>query len=232
MTKLTLVPLVAALGAAVLAGCSDNSSNAKAVVGPVVPVEDRAYYILPPGNFGGLPTTENSLDQLALYDGLTPLRSNVTDADIERLFLPEDFQPIGETFEEPTGRDGTTVLYDEFGIAHITGLTREDMAFGAGWVAARDRGVLLSLARGPSRAAVADVPGIDAFELVTSAQSFIPTAATEQLVTDQVDLIVEIYGDEGRQIVAEAQAYVDGMNAYYATNGGAPEVPYLSLIHI
>ena len=37
-------------------------------------VADTAKYILPPGNFGGLPTTTNSLDQLPLYDGLTPLR--------------------------------------------------------------------------------------------------------------------------------------------------------------
>lgn len=226
MIKLPVAPLVAALGAALLVGCSDNSSNAGAVVGPTVPVEDRAYYILPPGNFGGLPTTENSRDQLPLYDGLTPLRGNVTDADIERLFLPEDFQPIGETVAEPTGRDGTTVLYDEFGVAHITGLTREDMAFGAGWVTARDRGLLVSLGRGPSRVAVADVPGINAFGLVTSGQSFIPTAETEQLVTDQVNLIEEVYGDEGREIIAEAQAYADGMNAYYAANGGGPEVPY------
>ena len=28
---------------------------------------DVARYILPPGNYGGLPTTENSTDQLPLY---------------------------------------------------------------------------------------------------------------------------------------------------------------------
>ena len=44
-----------------LLGCSDSNSN-----GPSpAQAEDRAYYILPPGNYGGLPTTENSLDQLA-----------------------------------------------------------------------------------------------------------------------------------------------------------------------
>ena len=58
---------------------------------------DTARYILPPGNFGGLPTTPNSTDQLPLYSGLTPLRDDVTKADINNLFLPEDFKPIGET---------------------------------------------------------------------------------------------------------------------------------------
>ncbi len=37
--------------------------------------EDRSFYILPPGNYGGLPTTAQSTDQLPLYDGLTPART-------------------------------------------------------------------------------------------------------------------------------------------------------------
>ena len=101
---------------------------------------------------------------------------------------------------------------------HITGETREDMAFGAGWVTARDRGLLIDLGRGPARAAVADVPGIDAFSLVTSGQTFTPSAATEQLVTDQVQVILDTYGDEGEEIIADAQAYADGLTAYWEAN--------------
>jgi acyl-homoserine lactone acylase PvdQ len=183
---------------------------------------DRAHYILPPGNYGGLPTNEHSLDQLPLYDGLTPLRGNVTDADIEQFFIPQNFQPVGETVEEPTGRPGTTILYDEYGIAHISGETREDMAFGAGWVTARDRALLLTLARGPARAAIADVPGLDAFAILISGQSFVPSTEAEQLVTDQVNLILEVYGDEGDQIIADAQAYSDGINAWREVNGSNP----------
>ena len=180
--------------------------------------EDRSFYILPPGNYGGLPKTDESTDQLALYDGLTPLRGDVTDGDIESLFLPQDFAPIGATTEEPTGRAGTTIVYDEFGIPHITGETREDMAFGAGWVTARDRGLLIELGRGPARAAVADVPGVDAFSLVTSGQTFTPSAATEQLVTDQIQVILDEYGEEGREIISDAQAYADGLTAYWEAN--------------
>ncbi|HUF98617.1 MAG TPA: penicillin acylase family protein [Ilumatobacter sp.] len=191
---------------------------------PGIVTEDRAYYILPPGNYGGLPTNDDSLDQLALYDGLTPLRDDITDADLDEFFLPANFEPIGETTIEETGRDGTTVVYDEFGVAHITGVTREDMAFGAGWVAARDRGLLIELGRGPARVAVADVPGIDAFSLVTSAQQFVPSAATEQLVTDQVEAIREEYPEEGEEIIAELQAYADGLNAYWEATG-SEQVP-------
>lgn len=197
-----------------IAGCSGSDND------------DRAYYVLPPGNYGGLPANENSLDQLPLYDGLTPLRGNVTNADIQRFFIPENLQPVGETVEESTGRPGTTILYDEFGVAHITGKTRADVAFGAGWVTMRDRSFLITLGRSASRIAVADVPGINAFEILLTGQTFVPSAQTEQLVTDQVDLIIEVHGAEGIEIIADAQAYADGMNAYEVANGINNANPY------
>jgi acyl-homoserine lactone acylase PvdQ len=196
---------------------TDPPGTAASAPAPVT--EDRAYYVLPPGNYGGLPTNEDSYDQMALYDGLTPLRGDVDDADLDEFFLPQNFAPVGATRTEETGRDGTTIVYDEYGIAHVTGDTRADVAFGAGWVTARDRALLLSLGRGPARAAVADIPGIDAFSLVTSAQSFVPSAATEQLVTDQVQLLIDTYGAEGEEIVADAAAYADGVNAYWQATG-------------
>jgi hypothetical protein len=33
---------------------------------------DIARYVLPPGNYGGIPTNAHSFDQLSLYSGLTP----------------------------------------------------------------------------------------------------------------------------------------------------------------
>ena len=33
-------------------------------------------------------------------------------------------------------------------------------------------------------------------------------------MTDQVKLIVDTYGDKGREIIADAQAEADGINAY------------------
>ena len=158
---------------------------------------DLARYILPPGNFGGVPFTANSTDQLPLYSGLTPLRDNITAADIDHFYLPEDFQPIAPPHEEVTGRPGLQLVYDAYGIPHVYGQTRADVAFGAGWTTARDRGLLLQVGRGPARVAVADVPNIDAFSLVTSLQSFTPSAEAEALVTQQAQLLVDTYGAEG-----------------------------------
>jgi hypothetical protein len=207
------------IGAALaLAVSASTAASGVANTSPVASRADRAYYILPPGNFGGFPPTEQSLDQLPLYDALTPLRGNVTDADIQRNFLPDNFAPVGASHIEDTGHSGTTIVYDSYGVPHITGVTRADLAFGAGWVTARDRGLLLQLGRGPARVAVADVPGIDAFGLVTSGQTFVPSAPTEQLVTNQVRLIESTYGNKGRQIIADAQAEADGINAYFVAH--------------
>jgi acyl-homoserine lactone acylase PvdQ len=103
-------------------------------------------------------------------------------------------------------------------VPHITGRTRYDLAFGAGWVTARDRGLLIAVGRGPARAAVADIPGINAFGLVTSGQSYVPSPEVEAQVTAQQALLVRTYGAKGRQVLRDAQAYADGINAYWRAN--------------
>lgn len=211
-------------GACTSDGGDDASPTSTSVAGGA-PTEDVARYILPPGNYGGLPVTESSLDQLPLYDGLTPLRGDISDADLEEHFIPEDFTPIEPTTVEETGRDGLEIVYDAFGVPHITGETREDVAFGAGWVTARDRDLLIGLARGPARAAALDVPGLDAFGLVTSGQSFVPSAAAEDQLEQQWDLIVETYGEEGEEMRADADAGAAGANAFYEARGEPIDPP-------
>ncbi len=179
---------------------------------------DIARYVLPPGNYGGLPTGPHSLDQLPLYSGLTPLRRHISMADVFHSYLPMNFRPIGATQNEPVGRTDVRVTYDSYGIPHIKGKTRAAMMFGAGWVMGRDRGLLFQFGRDPARAAVADIPGLDAFSLVTSATPFKPSAETEALVTQQRQRLVRAYGAEGRQILRDMANYTSGVNAYYRTN--------------
>ncbi len=188
---------------------------------------DIARYVLPPGNYGGIPTGPHSLDQLPLYTGLTPLRRNVSMSDVFKFYLPMDFRPIGATHIEPVGRSDVTVTYDAYGIPHIKGKTRAGMEFGAGWVMAKDRGLLFQFGRNPARAAVADIPGLNAFSLVTSATPYEPSAEAEALVTQQRQELVRAYGAEGRQILTDMTNYTAGANAYYTTNhlpipGGRP----------
>ena len=93
--------------------------------------------------------------------------------DVFHFYLPMDFKPIGATTGRAgAGRSDVTVTYDSYGIPHIKGTTRAGLMYGAGWVTARDRSLLFNFGREPARAAVADIPGLDAFSLVTSATPF------------------------------------------------------------
>jgi acyl-homoserine lactone acylase PvdQ len=174
-----------------------------------------AWTILPPGENGSLAFDRNTRDQVGLYDGLTPLRGSVTAAHVRRYFKPA---PLGLGAQRPRRRErprpGVTILRDSFGVAHVTGRTERDVAFGAGWVAAADRGILLQLIRGPARLAALDVPGLDPFALALSGRRFEPSAETEAFLANQLDAL-RSQGALGRRISTIVDWYAAGINAWY-----------------
>ena len=187
--------------------------------------QDVTYNVLPPGESGAVPADPNSTDQLALYDGLTPLMGNVTAADLTKYYKSEQFGLGGATGRpETTPRPGLTIVRDSWDVPHINGQTRADVEFGAGWVTAEDRGLFIDAIRGPARVAALDVPGVDAFSLATSGGSFTPSAATEQVLTQEQQLI-EATGPKGRQTLLDMDSYVAGINAYRAQIHGT-EAPW------
>jgi acyl-homoserine lactone acylase PvdQ len=95
--------------------------------------------------------------------------------------------------------------------------------FGSGWVVAEDRGLLMQAGRGPARVAALDVPGINAFGLVTSLQSFIPTAAADRFVARQASVLTR--SKKGRQVLRDVDAWLAGINAYDRRNIPAASRP-------
>ena len=107
--------------------------------------------VLPPGQNGGLTFDRNTSDQAKLYDGLTPLRGKVTQKALERWFKPA---PLGgglKPVRTERPRKGVVVERDRYGVPRVRGTSEANVAYGAGWVTAEDRGLLLNLIRGPSR---------------------------------------------------------------------------------
>ena len=96
---------------------------------------DTARYILPPGNYGGLPTTANSRDQLPLYDGA---HAAARQRHRRRHRQPLPARELRAGRRDPRGArpagPGLTIVYDAYGVPHVNGKTRADLAFGAGWV--------------------------------------------------------------------------------------------------
>ena len=175
-----------------------------------------ALNVLPPGEAAD--SSANSTDQLALYDGLTPLWNAVSPSNVRHFFKRETFGLEGKAQRvEDTGRKGLTIKRDKWGVAHITGKTRADVLFGSGYVTAEDRNLLMQLVRGPSRIAALDVPGLNAFSLALSGRIFIPSQQTEDFLAAQYEVLQT--SAKGRRIIADIDAFVEGVNAFIQKTG-------------
>ncbi len=174
--------------------------------------------VLPPGQNGGLNFDRNTNDQAKLYDGLTPLRGNVSQTAIERWFKPAPLDRGPKPVRTERPRKGVVVERDRYGVPRVRGTSEENVAYGAGWVTAEDRGLLLNLIRGPSRAAALDVPGIDPLQLALSGKTFVPSGETEAFLANQMDALRRS-GADGKRMAAIVTAYASGINAYYARQG-------------
>lgn len=174
-----------------------------------------SYSVLPPGENGGLTFDRNTNDQVKLYDGLTSRFNQVTNADLRRFFKPA---PLGLAGEKPAKtvrpRKGVTIRRDRFGVPYVQGTTQEDVAFGAGYATAVDRGLLLALIRGPARIAALDIPGLDPISLALSGRTFVPSAETEAFLAKQVPAL-EAKGARGKLMARLLRSYAAGINAYY-----------------
>jgi len=189
-----------------------------AAAGAAAPADHAllALNILPPGEGANTPDLTS---QISMYDGLTPLQGNVTAKDLTHYYKQETLG-LGGVKPRSTVRpkSGVTIYRDSFGVPHVYGTTRENTEFGAGWVTAEDRGLYLQLLRGPARLSALDVPGYDAFSVALSARQFVPSAQTEAFLATQATLAQKT--KQGRQLLADVDAYIRGINAYFKSKGG------------
>src|SRR4051794_37208726 len=143
-----------------------------------------ARNIIPSGQYGSIPPVPGADTQALMYDALTPLFDNVTDADLMSKFKSEQFG-VGEDgpgIVEPLPRAGVTVVRDKYNVPHITGASRDDVTWAMGWILGEDRGLLLAQARDAARLAAIDAPNIDAFGLVIDLKQYTPTKQVDKII--------------------------------------------------
>lgn len=188
-----------------------------------------AYQILAPGEEGGLKPGPYSTDQGELYNALTKHRGHVSQRVLEEDYVSEKFGTVGAVLgTEFTGRPGLEIVRDSHDIPHIYGATRGDVMFGSGWVAAKDRGLLLELGLGPAYAAALSIPGVNAFELLLTDRSFTPSAEAVQWVAEQKRVLLE-KGAEGEQVLEDLENWAEGVNAYEETLPEAERLPKVNV---
>src|SRR3954452_7777306 len=175
-----------------------------------------ALNIIPSGQYGGFPVPAGADQQALMYDGLTPLFDQVTAPDLTKYFKSEALGAAGSpapTTNEPVPRKGVTIVRDSFNVPHITGKTRDDVTWAAGWVLEEDRGLLLAQGRYPARMAALDAPGIDAFGLVTGLKQVTVTKQADKIIGRAQTGALKRAGKEGRGLLHDIDVYVKGINA-------------------
>jgi acyl-homoserine lactone acylase PvdQ len=167
--------------------------------------------------------------QALMYDRLTPLGRNITDAVMQPSFdgtgyfksarmLPAD-DPSLITDETITSGDlSARIRRDAYGVPHIYSSTDDGVIFGAGYVAAQDRSLLLEQARDNGMAAAIDMPGPSAIELVLDLYDYEPTARVRREVIRRQTRALRRSGADGRQVLRDIDTYLVGINRWYSAN--------------
>ena len=213
--KLTALAIVMA-AAVVMPASAGASAKDYAII---------ARDIIPSGQYGAVPPPAGATTQAMMYDALTPLFNHVTPADVVSDFKPE---PVGTAGSGPLRTEtvphaGVRIVRDGYDVPHIYGTTRDDVTWGAGWVEAEDRGLLLAQARYDSLVAAIDAPGLSALNLISGLENFKPSAQTETEVGKQTGMLLAA-GAKGRAVLHDIDLYLQGINAYFSSHGssGAP----------
>ncbi|MFJ6854783.1 penicillin acylase family protein [Streptomyces sp. NPDC091271] len=184
--------------------------------------------ILPPGENGNATLVEilgnkafgthpaHSDDQLDRYNGLVEGHTGLTDRKLTDFFNDASFGVAADQVESVTKpREDVTITRDKkSGVPHIKGTTRYGTEFGAGFAAGQDRLWLMDLFRHIGRGQLTSFAG-GALANQGLEQQFWPQAPyTEADLAAQVERIRTTEGARGEQAMADAQAYVDGINSY------------------
>jgi acyl-homoserine lactone acylase PvdQ len=173
--------------------------------------------------------------QALMYDRLTPKFRDVTDADLtpsndgsgyfksEALLDENDPSFVTSDVVSGTvaGRDGALtarIRRDAYGVANVYSDTDDGVIFGAGYVTAQDRFLLLAVARKDAYAAAVDIPGVATDKLILGAGDYSPSKA----VIDEVDRTqtraLETGGSDGRRVLHDIDTYLAGINTWLAAN--------------
>jgi acyl-homoserine lactone acylase PvdQ len=198
------------------------------------------YNIVPPGQAGlynaaDFATFEatgarpaHTTDQEGMYANLLNVAPNLQASQLSKYYKSSAFystiQP-GDKVETVLGHPGTVVVRDaQFGVPHIFGSTRYDTEFGSGYASAEDRLFMMDVLRhygrgqlssflGPSPSTLAMDCGIDA----VAGYSETELQAQVDKLPSEFPQPITVNGhteSEGQQIIDDANAYVDGVNAY------------------
>ncbi len=171
--------------------------------------------------------------QAKMYNRLTPLYRDIGEAQVtastdgsgyfKSAALLKADDPSLITDETITGTAGgkavsARIRRDNYGVPHIFSDTDAGVTFGAGYVTAADRSLLLNQARYNGIASLADLPGVSGINLVLGLYDYQPSKSVTAAVTKQQTDSLNAAGAQGKQVLRDIDIYLVGINKWYAAN--------------
>jgi acyl-homoserine lactone acylase PvdQ len=178
--------------------------------------------ILPPGqdgfvaSNGGAPGPHTG-DQRGMYDALIRAVPGLGAADLTAYFKDATITPPGAPESSVTPRPGVVISRDAFGVPHVVGETRADVFFGAGYATAQDRLFFADILRHMGRGRLSEFLGgvLPPGDTLGFDRTYYQAAGhSEAELQAIVDEGPSRNPELGPKVVADAQAFTDGMNAY------------------
>src|SRR3954454_5703230 len=154
------------------------------------------------------------LSQRDAYEGLEQAGPTFTLADLDRYYKDSSFGVLpGGAASTETPKAGVTIVRDaKFSVPRITGKTRSDVMWGAGYASAEDRLFFMDVLRHTAEGTMTSLLG-SSYEAADSKQLGLENRSPTEL-TDQIESLPQTSGAEGSQVLQDIQDYVDGINAF------------------
>ncbi|MCD6728338.1 MAG: penicillin acylase family protein [Solirubrobacteraceae bacterium] len=185
-------------------------------------------------SWGSAPGILPADTQARMYDRLTPLFRNVTDAQLvpsadgsgwfksAKLLAESDpsFVLTQNVAGEVAGIGPVSarIKRDPYGVPHVYAGTDAGVIFGAGYATAQDRSLLLNQARFNGIASLIDVPGVSGIQLLLGLYDYKPSAKIVSEITRQQTAALNAAGTQGKQVLRDIDTYIAGINLWYSQN--------------
>jgi acyl-homoserine lactone acylase PvdQ len=194
--------------------------------------------VIPHGQFepgvpwAGAPGLLPAETQANMYNRLTPLFRDVTDAQLQpstdgsgyyksSAFLDQNdasfvASEVVSGSSPSAGPVTATIKRDNYGVPHIYSDTDAGVVFGAGRVVAEDRSLLIDQARFNGVAGLIDMPEVPAIQLVLGLYNYKPSKQVVDEATAQQTKSILAQGADGKRLLDDIDTYVAGINTWYA----------------
>jgi len=237
------VRLLAAVAAAALAattatGAATSAPRPHATALSVVDdCGDQCYDILPAGENGNETLAQillfkvfgthpaNSDDQLGPYANLTTASTGLTASQINQFYNSSALGvPAADVQSTESPETGVTIVFDASGIPHITGTTRAEAEYGAGYAGAQERLWVMDLLRHLGRGELTSFAGGASGNQALEQNLWRGAPYTESDLDAQVAELSNA-GSNGAQVKTDIDNYLSGINAYISAVTAANDFP-------